>query len=577
MTENDEFDKKLLTEDNPFKYPDPPSRPPFMVGGEEYLRWFENTFEHSIKHGYSISFIVGEPGAGKSHFLRYLDYLFYEANKFRGIYAIYNARHEEIEEKDLWLQLLFNNDAIHKLRQILSIAKIQSFPIRQDIKTNIISLLNGSLEIKSLDPTMLHQIGETLSELLVHAGAGMCIAIDNIDEHFRYLSDKYGKEKALEKFFGMLRSLTAGVRQILILLACTTPVYSEIKSVTVDRTHARRIEFQEQTLKELTLPQSFQLVHNYLNWWAEKHGVSVPMHSECIVDDEDMSIYPFSKTAIEYFYKVTARYAGDIVLVCCECINDMKSEGKVLIVKDELIFYALEKAFKRRPQIISKIDILKKDRLKILEKLLDKKLKEIESRIRQKYSAGIEHDVLIDRVEAFVEMLGIRVNDAPAVINYYNPSRLVSSSEYLKIWQYRDKKIAVKYIIGDKPPIGSQERPTYFRQITLQDIVDIGSLIEANEATHGLFALYWAGEYAKPLYKIWEQKNKFGPILDEIVLDDHIFKIIGVVEEGEDDKNDLATYVDNYYLRLVEKLDRLIEQKPPEGRKEDDFPPIRYF
>jgi len=574
-----EFSKKLLIEDNPFQYPDPPPRPPFMIGGEEYLRWFKDTYNHSIKHGYNVSFIVGDPGAGKSHLLRHLDYLFYVTESFKGIYTIYHARHEEIEEKDLWIQLFFNDDAIQKLHQILSIIKIQASKIRQDVKSNILKLMEGALQINSLDGKMLHDMAEGLSELLVNENAGMCIAIDNVDEHLGvYLSGKYGKEKALERFFGVIRSLTTGLKQIVVLLACTTPVYKEIKTVTVDRTHARRIEFQEETLKELTLSQSFELVHRYLEWWSKRHGMSLPLEPECTTPIGQVSVYPFSQTAIEYFHKVTGQYAGDIVLVCCECINDMKSEGSVSIVKDEVIIYALEKAQKKRPQIISKVDILKSDRAKILEKLMAKKLREMERRIRGKYVIGIEPTTIISRVEAFVDTLGVKVSEAPQVRNYYNPAQWIVPDESLKIWHYKDKRVAVEYIIGNRPPIGPKDRQTYGRSINLQDIFNVGSLIEAGEASHALLLLYWAGGYDTPTHKVFEQKAKFGPILEEISLDDTLFKIIGVVEEGGEDKKDLVEHVDKFYLKLIESLDRLIQQeRPPEKRKREEFPPTRYY
>jgi hypothetical protein len=114
-TGNEEFVQKVLTEDNPFPYPHPLEKPEFMVGGEEYLRWFENRYADAR---IPICFIVGVPGSGKSHFLSYLDYLFYRENRFRGLYLLYEAWREEISEKNVWTSLLFEKE--EEKRQKLS-------------------------------------------------------------------------------------------------------------------------------------------------------------------------------------------------------------------------------------------------------------------------------------------------------------------------------------------------------------------------------------------------------------------------------------------------------------------------
>lgn len=107
--EEDLFDEKLLKSvENPFRYPHPPRRPPFAVGGEQVVEWFKTRYNESIGQGSKISFIVGVPGAGKSHFLSHLEYLFYDVNnKIKGIYTIYNASNTEIDEKDIWIKLFW--------------------------------------------------------------------------------------------------------------------------------------------------------------------------------------------------------------------------------------------------------------------------------------------------------------------------------------------------------------------------------------------------------------------------------------------------------------------------------------
>jgi len=573
----DEFHKALLTKENPFWYPAPPKRPPFMVGGEEYLRWFKGTFVHSIGHGYNVSFVVGQPGAGKSHFLSYLDYLFYEKNAFNGVYTIFEARREEIDESDLWRRLLWTDDAVQKLRSILTINKIQASNIRSDIKGNIIKLVEGTLQIESLTSNTLHEIAVGLSELLVTENAGICLAIDNVDEYFRFLSDKYGKEKALERFFGTLRSVTTGLKQIVILLACTSPVYEQIKAIEVDRTFARRIEYREEMLKELSLGQTFEIVHRYMEWWAGKHNLKLPLVPECCFEtsSDQLSLYPFSKIAVEYFNKVTSQFAGDIVFACCEFVDNMKSQEHVSIVKDEIIIYGLENAAKKKPQIISKTEILKTDRAKILEKLMALKLIDAQRKTREKYISGVQSTKIIESIEAYASILGIGIRAVSSVPNFYNPTRWVSPEEALKIWEYKGRKI-VEFIVGGRPPIGTREIKTYNRYIEPEDVIKAASFVEVGQATHILYILHWAGSYSKNCRRAGIEIIRFEPISAEIDLEDVLLKIIAVVEEGSEDRKDLIEHVEKYHVKLIETLERLQEQeRPPEKSLEERHREIR--
>jgi hypothetical protein len=562
----DEFNKALLTKENPFWYPAPPKRPPFMVGGEEYLRWFKDTFVHSIGHGYVVSFVVGQPGAGKSHFLSYLDHLFYEKNSFDGVYSIFEARREEIDESDLWRNLLWTEDAVKKLRKVLTTDKIETSNIRSDIKGNLTKLLEGTLQIESLPSNALHEVAVGLSELLVKENAGICLAIDNVDEHFRFLSDKYGKEKALERFFGTLRSITTGLKQIVVLLACTSPVYEQIKAVEVDRTFARRIEYREEMLKELSLGQAFEIVHSYMEWWAKKQNLKLPLVPECCFEtsSDHLSLYPFSRIAVEYFHKVTSQFAGDIVFACCELVDTLKSQERVSIIKDEIIIFGLENAAKKRPQIISKTEILKTDRARILEKLMTLKLIDAQRKTREKYISGITSTKIIESVESYARILGIGISAVPSVPNFYNPARWVTPEETLKIWEYKGRKI-IEFIIGDQSPIGTPEIKTYSRYIEPEDVIKAASFIESGHAAHILYLLHWSGSYSRNCRRALVELIGFEPISAEMDLEDVLLKIIAAIEEGGDDRKDLIEHVEKYYVKLIETLDILQKQeRPPE-------------
>lgn len=575
----DAFEKKLLdtSTDNPFRYPEPPPRPPFIVGGEQIVKWFVDRYHQSIRQGYNISFVVGDPGAGKSHFLSHLEHLFYERNSLKGIYVVYGARREEIDEKDLWTSLFLNDDVLRRLKQIISIDKVQKSKIRQDAKQIIVKLLERELQVDLLDSKTLHVVAEGISELLVEENAGMCIAIDNVDEHFRFISEKYemeygkeqGKTKAIASFFGTLRSVTTGLKQLVLLLACTTPVYTEIENAGADRTHARRVEFQAERLKELALNQSLELVNKYLTWWSQRHETKLPLikEDECafvMPTGEKVSLYPFSKTAIEYFHRVTGQFAGDIVCVCNQCVNDMRTEQEISIVKDEVIFHALEEAKKRRPQLIPRIDILDHERPKILQKLVEKRLSILESQTRSKYQAGIDDATIIDAIEKYSNALGITKTSVQPAKDYRDYTRLIPPSESSRVWEYKGKRIFVKYILGPHAPIGPEGREFgYGRKIELQDNVEVLSYLKDDKVTHVLFVRRWADTYSRAagrMSAIW----RLQPVIEEINLDKTIYKIIGVVEDTSEHRKDLIEHIEKFYVNLKKTLDSLVERTIPE-------------
>lgn len=600
-SEVNEFNHMLLdvNTENPFSYPEPPPRPPFIIGGEQILQWFKDRFQSSIRGGYNISFIVGEPGAGKSHFLSHLDYLFYETNTLKGIYTVYRARHEEVEERDLWTALLLNDNVLQRLKELIPLNDVQNSRIRLDAKQTILKYLQGNLNIDLLDTTTLHIMGESLSELLVKKNAGICLAIDNIDEYFRFIVEKYRKEvetenlekhqgilgtlrsitstfkteqdkeqvkiRALTKFFGTLRSLTTGLKQIFILLACTTPVYTEIENASTDRTHARRIEFQAQRLKELNVSQAKMLVHKYMMWWAERHGTQLPLIREegCyfrLPDGTEVSTYPFSETAIEYIHKVTGQFAGDIVCVCNQCIEDMRIKQKVYVVKDDAIFNVLEEARKRRPQLIPRMDVLNAERTRILQKLLENRLETLENQIKMKYLSGIDDETLINVVEKFTDVLGILKESVQPVRDYRDYTRVLSPDAYSKVWIYKDKKIFVKYIFGHCAPVGPQGREFgYDRKIELRDIIEAISQIEDGKVSHALFIKRWADTYSRATLHM-TQMWKFSPVIEEFNIDETIYKIIAATEDTSEYKEDLIQYAETNYVNLKAKLDSLVEK-----------------
>lgn len=586
---NNEFSQKLLESKNPFPSPEPPRRPSFVIGGDPYLKWFMDTYNSRTRQeGTSGVFIVGMPGSGKTHFLRHLDYLFYEKNTFKGIYAISTLSDQDIDEKEIWKELFLKPDSANRLVSTVPKENILNTQIRPDIKVNLQRLLDQNLDIDSLSVEAIRRMAEHISNLLPDESI-ICFALDNIEEYLSARENEYliraqkipeeitSKQKATAAAVKLLvekiRNMTSGLRTAIVLLALTTPAWAEVKKTEPARTKARRFKFaeEEQVLTELTLPQCYELVHEYMKRWSDENGVTLPTdHEECMcnVGSEVVSIFPFTPLAIELARKVTDQLAGDITCFCSECVSRMVNNGRIEVVKESITMDNLLRISKEYPwfgwadrarETLAEMGPI------ILEKHLADKLADLEKRKRNKYRPGLETETIASSLDRFAEILGILVSPSPTVENSYNPSaKPIQPSPLLKIWSLADKKIAVKYVIGKE----SRHIPSahmYGGEVNFQDFVDVLSIIDAEKATHGLLVLVWA-ERGLASFELGSGLRRalkeLGNTLMTIDVSDDIYKIIGASEATEEQKH-LARYVDKIFANLTERLTLLIQQERP--------------
>lgn len=593
------FDQILISENsvNPFPYVDPPRwwKAPFMVGSEEYLRWFEELYRSTIGQGYWISFIVGDPGAGKTHFICYLNHLFYEVEKFRGVFSCYSAGQSIITPRELWIEFFSNNDALSKIKDLMTVDMIKSHNFwSEKVRSNILKYIGDNLDIDNLTENELQGMASGISALLAKVNAGMCMVIDNVDEYFRYLSTlheipenltKEEREKRireqqlrdLQNFFGTLRTLCRDMPNFLLLVACTSPVYNEIireHAVTVDRTFAGRVLYQSLVLGTLSLSQAFELVNKYLSWWCQANKIDLPLVEECVLKGPEgnmISIYPFSRSAIEEIYEVTGQYARDIKTICNECINQMKMKKKVWIVKDEYLAYAIEEAHKKRPQIIPEKNIakFKERRVKWMKETMSIHLERAENLAKTKH-LFISQEEIINKFMAYLTNLGFTVEFPPSIKSRENPFRSIDPST-IRILKYdEEKRVLVSYIISKEKPLGK----TYFRYIEWEDISDALSYVDSGLATHVLFVTLWCGDFSPSVSQYHYKITRYEPIMESIRIDDELFKIIGAVEAEDSIRRDLVEHVDAYHLGLKKILAELVKnsilpERPPRQERKD--------
>src|SRR5206468_900905 len=171
--------------------------------------------------------------------------------------SIYAARRREFSDTDLWRQFFTDADVIKSLDEMLShyVGPSSDRQVTSETKlpiTILTKLVSGEIDLGGAPDERVSQVARAADTLLGLQKMTMCVAIDNIDEHFRFLSDEFGSEKALEKLLGTMRGAVTDVRRVIILLCCTTDVHQIIVKTATDRTHLRRIEPQREVLHELS-------------------------------------------------------------------------------------------------------------------------------------------------------------------------------------------------------------------------------------------------------------------------------------------------------------------------------------
>jgi len=587
----EDFNRKLLNSKvpDPFPFVDPPRywKAPIIVDAELYLDWFNTMLHNARSQGYCISFIVGDPGAGKTHFLCHINYLYYEAGKFDGIYSTYSAGEERITPEILWRDFFSNTDVVSRLNQILKPKEVESinFP-HLGMKEAIITYLKDPLSVQRFESRKLRRLAEGISNLLYYKGAHMCMVIDNTDEYFRWLNslrtktsseknkDTFGVEPTeddLSTFFGTLRNTATNMQAFLLLVACTQPAYTHIKNITVDRTHAGRIIYQSEILGPLTLGQAYELVNRYMDHWAKENRIELPIIEECLVETvngEKLNIYPFSKVSIKEIHEITGQYARDIKMICNEAINEMKMKRETWIVKDENLAYAVEEANRRRPQIVPefKVNEFKKRRVSWLRNTVARRLPELVKRSRAKHRT-LTPDMMANIMDSYLKALGIEVvANIQHLPNWYNPAK-VTDPTYMRLLKYvkgegKEKNILCRYVLASKPPINNKK----YRKVELRDLTDAISYVESALASHIILILLWSEISTHAIRRNHARAKDFlryEPVIEEFSIDENLWNIIASVEEAEDenDQKDLVEHVDEYYLKLKKHLNLLIDNK----------------
>jgi len=576
-----EFDKRLAEGMNPFPYPHPPEKPPFIIGGDALLSWFDKTYRDAKRQeGGTLSyFIIGRPGAGKTYFLNHLGYLFYEQRKYQGIYAHVKLSDLEFPENSIWKELFGGEYSKERVEYLVQREKIKSANIRRDIKDNLLGLLDGRVSYSNSE---FREIAEKTSSLLPEESV-ICVALDNVEEYI----DARRKEKdsiayAVRELMTSIRNMTDPLKKGMVILAITDEVWPNVEKELseIGRTKARRSESAEDMiLGTLSFPESLQLVHEYMKFWSTKNGLTLPSdRNECLctIGSKPVSIYPFTTMAIEFAHKMTDKLPGDISCFCGKCIDIMSHKDHIEVVKDRLIIEALQATAKARKalgwvpnaqRLISEMGSM------IQEESLLAKLEILKQEVSKERELGLEIEAMTDATNQFANLMGVQVLAAPSVPSCINDRRIIAPNPQLKIWSFENSKFAVRYDVGD-PHLFIPTVRLYGDRVNSEPYEEIMSLIKSQEATHGLLVFMFKVEDRFKIGNVMMDELKdYGTTIQPLDLTDKIYDIMAVVKAREE-KELLARLVDRLGqdpINLKERLKVLSQQKKPEYK-----PPSKY-
>jgi len=582
-----QFDKKLIEGINPFPYPHPPDRPPFIIGGDSLLSWFARSYRNTKRQeGGTISyFVVGRPGAGKTYFFNHLEYLFYQPNgkQFDGIYAHISLSDQEFPESSVWKELFGGEKGSkQRLATLIPKDKIDSLPIRKDVKENLLKLFGGNLYFSSSE---YREIAKEISNLLPEE-AVICIALDNVEEYIDARkkdaqsqslakTEKESIAYAVDKLMGSIRNMTDPLRKGMVMLAITDEIWPNVEEELrrIGRTKARRAESAENMiLGTLSLPQCLQLVHEYMQHWCTKNGLTLPQdQKDCLysIESKTVSIYPFTPMAIEFAYEMTDKLPGDISCFCSKCIDILSNKGQVEVIKDKLIIEAMRVTAEARKalgwvpnaqRLINEMGPL------IQEQSLLEELGKLKHEIRGDKEIGLTHETIVASLNQFVNLMGVEIRATQSVPSCINERKTILPNPLLEIWSFAETKFAVRYVIGD-PRFFIPTARLYGDRVDSQPYEEIMSLINSEEATHGLLiTLFKLEDRFKLGHIIMDELRNYGTTIQSLDLSEKLENIMAIAR-ARDDKELLARLVDRLGqnpINLRERLMALSQQKRPE-------------
>ena len=312
-----------LKNDPPFSYPHPDERTKALLVETASIKLLKKELSITIRnfmHNSGITAIVGRARSGKTHFIRNLEFRVNEKCEYKGVVVVLPLGGEDVS-MDYILNKIISNPAFER--------KVKELGINKNAYKDGFELINHTIQ------TLQSKYG---------VETGILLAVDNFDEHLRQREGKVTNlKKDIEQLLGIFRMLIEWIpKGLCVIFSLTEDAAEKLdKEFLSDPTLRGRFEFiynpyepgKRLVLSELTESEAMLMVSMYMEYWARRNDLKLPVLKECLV--EGGNIFPFKPEAIKLF-RDAGGFAGYICLGCRGALSrkyDAKSLEELLITE----------------------------------------------------------------------------------------------------------------------------------------------------------------------------------------------------------------------------------------------------
>lgn len=298
--------------DAPFKFHRPDEFTKGILVGtnaKKYLDFFENKVYPYAMEKPSMTVVVGQPGAGKTQLLNYLESTWKEKNR---IFVLLNLKDTKVSY-DYLVEAVINSDSFHYF-----------------LYSNGITLDPTKSATEKVDE--IKEIIREVREKQMDNNFGICLLMDTVDEYLRKINSINGEKedvqneiaKDLIKITGqLLNDLSYSCAVFAITedvnnkfekvleedISLKSRFYSVSNYTDVDKS------YEYYKLEKLDENETEEMIAAFLEIWAKRNDISLPTQYKETITPSGLNLFPFSRKAINLFWNAGA-IPGDTCLAC---------------------------------------------------------------------------------------------------------------------------------------------------------------------------------------------------------------------------------------------------------------------
>jgi len=298
--------------DAPFRFHRPDEFTKGVLVGrnaKKYLDFFEQKIYPYAMENPSMTVVVGQPGAGKTQLLNYLESTWKEKNR---IFVLLNLKDTKVSY-DYLVEAVINSDSF---RYFLS--------------------SNGkTLDLEKSTTEKVAEIREFIREVRnkqMNDKFGICLLMDTVDEYLRKINSKNVEKEEVQK--EIAKDLIKITGQLLDDLSYSCAIFAITEDVNYkfeevfkkDTSLKSRFfsvsndiyldkSYENYKLEKLDEDETEEMIAAFLDIWAKRNHISLPTQYKETIIPSGLNLFPFSRKAINLFWKAGA-IPGDTCLAC---------------------------------------------------------------------------------------------------------------------------------------------------------------------------------------------------------------------------------------------------------------------